>query len=137
MGARAVTLTALAFVDRGSLPLSVASRWTIALLLAAPALYTTYSVVRYFGFQRAAGADHFDPRFRQLPLVRDGIYRYVSNSMYAFAFLFFWIIALVAASRQALIVAAFSHAYIWVHFFCTERPDMRVIYGEQRQKSDR
>ena len=22
-----------------------------------------------------------------------------------------------------------SHAYIWVHYFCTERPDMRLIYG--------
>ena len=127
---RPLTLAALAYVDRGSLPFSAETRVVLSLLLAAPALYTAYSVLRYFGFRRAAGADHFDPRFRQLPLVRDGIFRYVTNSMYVFAFLFFWIIALVAASSQALIVAGFSHAYIWVHYFCTERPDMRVIYGK-------
>jgi len=27
------------------------------------------------------------------------------------------------------VVAAFSHIYIWVHFYVTERPDMRRIYG--------
>ncbi len=29
----------------------------------------------------------------------------------------------------ALISAAFQHAYIWVHYWCTELPDMRAIYG--------
>ena len=32
------------------------------------------------------------------------------------------------ASWAALVVAFFSHAYIWVHYLCTERPDMRLIY---------
>ena len=31
----------------------------------------------------------------------------------------------------ALVVAMFSHLYIWVHYICTERPDMRLIYGHE------
>ena len=38
-------------------------------------------------------------------------------------------IAVAAAAWAALVVAMFSHAYIWVHYFCTERPELRVIYG--------
>ena len=30
---------------------------------------------------------------------------------------------------HALVVAAFQHAYIWVHMLCTEGPDMRRMYG--------
>ena len=29
----------------------------------------------------------------------------------------------------ALLVAAFSHAYIWVHFFTVEKPDMAYIHA--------
>ena len=49
--------------------------------------------------------------------------------MYWFAFLTLWVIAVAGASWAGLVVAAFSHAYIWVHYFCTERPDMKLIYG--------
>ena len=49
--------------------------------------------------------------------------------MYTFAFFAFWAIALLAGSIAALAVALFQHAYIWVHWYCTEEPDMRVIYG--------
>ena len=59
--------------------------------------------------------------------MKKGICKYTSNSMYSFAFLTFWAIA--GASWAALVVAAFSHLYIWVHYFCTERPDMKLIYG--------
>jgi hypothetical protein len=49
--------------------------------------------------------------------------------MYAFLFLCFWSLALLAGSRAALASALFQHAYIWVHMYCTEGPDMRVLYG--------
>ena len=32
-------------------------------------------------------------------------------------------------AAAALIVAAFSHVYIWVHFFATEKPDMHHLYA--------
>lgn len=88
-----------------------------------------YSVKRYFGMIRAAGADHFEPRYRDMPLVSQGIFRFTSNGMYVYAFLLFWTIAVGFNSTAALTVAAFSHAYIWVHFYATEKPDMDFLYA--------
>ncbi|TWT87427.1 hypothetical protein Mal64_29660 [Pseudobythopirellula maris] len=128
-GGRFVTLLWLAWIDRGSLGLPSALAATAGVLLAMPGVYTMHSVARYFGFARAAGADHFDERYRTMPLVRRGVFRYTSNGMYAVAFLLFWAIALGFNSSAALVVAAFSHAYIWVHYYATERPDMAWLYG--------
>jgi len=30
---------------------------------------------------------------------------------------------------HALLLAGFNHLYIWVHYYCTEKPDMERIYG--------
>jgi hypothetical protein len=102
---------------------------TLTLLLALPGVYAMYSVQRYFGMARAAGADHFDDRFRNMPLVNEGIFRLTRNGMYWFAFLLFWAIAAGFNSNAALTVAAFSHVYIWVHYFATEKPDMAYLYS--------
>lgn len=126
---RPTTLILLAVADHDSFVLPVSTRILVCLFLSLPAGYTVYSVVRYFGLSRATGADHFDESTRQLPLVTQGIFRYSRNPMYTFGFFTFWIIAIAAASWSALVVAAFSHAYIWVHYLGTERPDMRLIYG--------
>ena len=32
-------------------------------------------------------------------------------------------------SLAALAAALFQHAYIWVHYYCTEAPDMDLIYS--------
>lgn len=127
--ARFVAFWALAWATRGTLAVAFPVQMIVTIALAAPAAYAMYSVVLYFGMARAAGADHFDERYRQMPLVRGGIFRYTSNGMYGFGFLFFWALAVGCASTAALIAAAFCHAYIWVHFYATERPDMHVLYG--------
>ncbi|MBW1863973.1 MAG: hypothetical protein JRJ02_16685 [Deltaproteobacteria bacterium] len=93
-----------------------------------------YSAKRYFGMVRAAGADHFDPRYRDMPFVKEGIFRFTSNGMYLYAFLLFWAIAIGFNSITALTVAAFSHAYIWVHFYATEKPDMDFLYSLSSEK---
>jgi len=126
---RFVALVALAWLDRGSLGLPAPMREIATLACALPAAYTAYSVARYFGLVRAAGADHFEPRYRQMPLVREGIFRFTRNGMYCYAFLAVWAIAFGFDSAAALVVAAFNHAYIWVHYFATEKPDMRFLYG--------
>jgi len=36
-------------------------------------------------------------------------------------------------SEAALVAALFNHLYIWVHFYFTELPDMKFIYGEGRE----
>ena len=33
-------------------------------------------------------------------------------------------------SKTALTVTLFNHVYIRFHYYCTERPDMKVIYGK-------
>ena len=50
--------------------------------------------------------------------------------MYGVAFLGPWGLALLLGSAGALIAAAFGHAYIWLHFYATEKPDMEFIYGK-------
>jgi protein-S-isoprenylcysteine O-methyltransferase Ste14 len=58
-----------------------------------------------------------------------GAFAWTSNAMYAIVFLGLWAIALYTGSWAALAAALFQHAYIWVHYYCTEEPDMELIYG--------
>ncbi len=132
---RPLSFLLLAISDHDTLAIGVPARVLMSVVLVVPALYTLYSVVRYFGITRAVGGDHFDPNYRDLPMVREGIFRFTSNAMYGVAFLLLWAVAIAFASRAALVVAMFSHAYIWVHYYCTERPDMRLIYGNRSQVS--
>jgi len=55
--------------------------------------------------------------------------------MYVYAFLLFWAIGLIFSSKAALVIALFSHIYIWVHYYSTERPDMEYIYGVSTKRS--
>ncbi|NQU50856.1 MAG: hypothetical protein HQ519_19560 [Planctomycetes bacterium] len=128
--ARLITALLLAWPDSGSLNLPTWLRVAGVLILSPAWIYTAYSVRKYFGFKRAAGADHFHLPIREMPLVRKGIFRFSGNAMYAFGFLLFWTIAIGFDSAGALVVAAFSHAYIWVHYHATEKPDLRFLYSE-------
>jgi hypothetical protein len=130
--ARLYTLTATAVANEGSLDVDQGLLNALALVLAIPALYTFYSVGRYFSYRRALGIDHFDASYRTKPFVREGIFRFTRNGMYTFGLMIVWLPGLIWASKAALLSAAFSHLYIWVHYFCTELPDMRRIYGAAR-----
>jgi len=127
---RFLTLIPLALANQGTV--EVGQRWlnALAIVITVPTVYLFYSVARYFGFRRALGIDHFDPSYRQKPFVRKGIFRFTRNGMYTVGFGAIWLPGLLCASQAALLSAAFSHLYIWVHYFCTELPDMRRIYGE-------
>jgi hypothetical protein len=127
--ARLLTVTALAFVSRDTLPVDPNILQLLAAVATVPVAYLAYSVARYFGVLRAYGADHFDASYRSRPLVREGIFRFTSNGMYTFGLMALYIPALWYASRPALVAAVFGHLYIWVHYFTTELPDMRRIYG--------
>jgi hypothetical protein len=134
-GGRFVSLFALAWMDRGSFLLQDTPRIVITVVLTVLGVYAMYSVMRFFGMARAAGADHFDPRYRSMPLVNEGIFRFTNNGMYLYAFFLFWAIAVGFNSSAALAVAAFSHAYIWVHFYATEKPDMNYLYSSENSES--
>lgn len=127
---RPLLLLALAVANQGTLPITQPTVLIIGLLLLIPSLYLGYSVKRYFSLKRALGIDHFDPAHGSAPMVKQGIFRWSPNAMYVFGFMGLWAVAIGLASTAALIMALFSHLYIWVHYFCTEKPDMEVIYGE-------
>jgi hypothetical protein len=128
---RPITILALGIADRGSLPIPL---WLNIPLITACTLiciYMAYSFGKFFGVKRALGLDHFQPdRYRNLPFVREGIFKWSSNAMYTYAFLGLWLIGLVLQSQAALLAALFNHLFIWAHYYFTELPDMRVIYGE-------
>ena len=125
---RPVLLLGLAISDRRSLGIPPITGWILASALLLPALYTFWSVGKYFGLVRALGGDHFRVQYRTVPLERRGAFRWSKNAMYVFGFLGLWSIALVADSRAALVLAAFEHAYVWAHYFATERVDMELMY---------
>ena len=129
--ARIVAMFVLGYANQDSVALAPLPLKVAAVAALAPALYLFYSVKRYFTFRRAFGADHFDPAFRTMPIVRGGIFRFTSNGMYVFGFLLLWVPGLWWASAGALAAALFNHLYIWVHYFATERPDMARIYPKR------
>ncbi len=118
-----------AISNRGTITIQDGIKWPLVVLFTILVIWLFYSVIRYFGFKRAAGADHFFAEYRKLPLVKEGIFKYTDNGMYIFGFLIFWLIAIFFESKAALLLAGFNHIYIWVHYYCTELPDMKRIYG--------
>jgi len=110
-------------ISANGLPLQILG-WALVI----PAAWALYSTLVYFTIPRALGGDHFRDEIAEMPLVDRGAFKYTSNAMYGVAFLGLWAIALITNSWNALVVALFQHAYIWVHMYCTEQPDMRWIY---------
>jgi hypothetical protein len=127
--ARPISILLLGISDYNRLAFSPALMYCAAVLLLIPGVYTMYSVVRYFGMDRAYGIDHFEPSYRTKPFVNQGMFKYTDNAMYKFGFFILWSIALFTLSKAALLAAAFNHLYIWVHFYFTELPDIKHIYG--------
>jgi hypothetical protein len=128
--ARPLTILPLAVSNADTIVLPIPFRVIASILLFIPLPYLLYSVLKYFGVERALGLDHFDPAARDLPMVTEGIFKYTGNAMYTLGFLGLWIPGILLASKAALLSAAFSHLYIWVHYYTVEKPDMVVIYGD-------
>lgn len=128
---RPLTILALGIADRGSQPIPPWLNFPLITIGTLICIYMAYSFVKFFGPKRALGMDHFKPElYRNLPFVREGIFKWSSNAMYTYAFLALWLIGLVFESRAALLGALFNHLFIWAHYYFTELPDMRFIYGE-------
>jgi len=126
---RPLSIIILAFSNSGTFEINALFRYLGSFVLLVPAIYLGYSIRRYFGIDKAFGKDHFCPEeAKEWPLVKQGIFKYSSNSMYVFGFLALWVPGLLLQSKAALAVALFSHIYIWVHYYFTEKPDMDTIY---------
>ena len=127
----------LCFVDYGSLYKPGWLAWILGLILFIPGVYTMYSVKKYFGFLRAAGADHFDPKYRNLPFENRGIFKWTPNAMYVFAIGIPFSFAVATGSQSMFVVAIYTYISIWLHYFCTEKPDIAIIYNNWRSKEIR
>ncbi|MBT8223464.1 MAG: phosphatidylethanolamine N-methyltransferase family protein [Eudoraea sp.] len=127
---RPVTIVLLAISNAFTFTMNSILSYGLSILLLLPGLYLMYSVRKYFGFDRAFGIDHFYPgKYRDVPMVKQGIFRFSSNAMYVFGFFLLWVPGILGQSKAVLLVAAFNHLYIWVHYYFTEQPDMEIIYG--------
>ncbi|MDA3813690.1 MAG: methyltransferase [Candidatus Cloacimonetes bacterium] len=123
-------LIALGISSRNSISFDPVISYSLAILFSMIVMYLFYSVLKYFGFKRAYGIDHFDRSFGDKPFVKQGIFRFSNNAMYKFGLLILWIPGLLLFSKPALIAALFQYIYIWVHYYCTELPDIKHIYGK-------
>ncbi len=130
LAARPLLLLIAGLADMGSLGGDRNLQLIAGALLMVPAVWGMHSVFVHFTINRALGGDHFFDKYLNMPMVDKGIFKYSSNAMYSFIFLGLWGIALLTGSWNALVLALFNHAYIWVHMYCTEAPDMDVIYGD-------
>jgi len=118
----------LCFVDYGSLYKPGIFAWIISIILFIPGVYTMYSVKKYFGFLRAAGADHFDLKYRDMPFEKRGIFKWSPNAMYVFAIGIPFSFAVATGSQSMFIVAIYTYISIWLHYFFTEKEDFKIIY---------
>ena len=119
----------LCFADYGSWFTPGWMAWIVAILFFVPFVYTIYSIKKYFGFLRATGKDHFDPSYKNIPFEKRGIFKWSSNAMYTFALAVFFGFAISAGSKAMFVFAAYSYIGTWLHYFCTEKEDFKVIYG--------
>ena len=126
---RLVTIVLLAVSSAKTINITPAFSYVLSGILIIPVIYLFYSVAKYFGMDRAFGLDHFNPEeVKKESFVNKGIFKYTSNGMYLFGFLILWIPGLLLQSKAALIIALFNHIYIWVHYYFTEQPDIKIIY---------
>lgn len=128
--ARPLTVILTGWADTVPIGLPRPMEWGLGALLLALAAVTMHSVFKHFTIRRAVGGDHFRDEIAEMPMVREGMFRFTDNAMYGIVFGGLWGIALLFDSWNALVLALFQHAYIWVHMYCTEKPDMRWIYGD-------
>lgn len=126
---RLITIVLLAVSSAQTMSMNPLLSYVLSVLLFIPAIYLAYSVARYFGMDRAFGIDHFKPlEAKKQAFVKEGIFKYTSNGMYIYGLLILWIPALLLQSEAALLLALFNHIYIWVHYYFTELPDIKIIY---------
>lgn len=130
LGARPLLLILVGISDYGSLGGDRTLQLVAGALLVLTIPWGMHSVLKYFTINRALGGDHFYDEYLNMPKVDQGAFKYSPNAMYTFIFSGLWGIALLLGSWNALVLALFYHAYIWVHMYCTEDPDMQILYNQ-------
>jgi hypothetical protein len=128
---RPITILLLAISNTKTININNSFSFVLSGILIIPVIYLFYSLRKYFGIDRAFGIDHFNPeKFKNAPMVNQGIFKYTSNGMYVYGFLILWIPGILMQSKAAILMALFNHIYIWVHYYFTEKPDLKMIYKD-------
>lgn len=126
---RFIPIIPISLLTRNTLKLNYYMKTIIIIGTTPFILWTAFSVIFYFGINRTFGADHFFVEYRSKNLEKRGIYKYIKNSMYAILILIVYHPGLFYGSAFGLIFALFQHLMVWTHYFCTEKPDLKMIYG--------
>lgn len=126
---RLIVIIFLSLSSKNTLSIDPAIPYGLVILITPVVIYLFYSVKKFFTIERAYGIDHFDENYNE-PYVKQGIFKYTDNGMYVFGLMVLYLPGLLLFSKAAILVALFNHAYIWVHYYFTERPDMIEIYGK-------
>ena len=126
---RLIVIIILAYSNANTLSVEPYLAYILAAVMTPLVLYLFYSVKKYFTVERAFGIDHFDKSY-DVPYVKGGIFKYTNNGMYIVGLLILFIPGLLLLSKAALVAGLFNYLYIWVHYFCVEKPDMMEIYGQ-------
>ena len=130
---RLIFIIFLAISNKNTLGTNPIIVYSIVALIIPLIVFLFYSVKRYFTVDRAYGIDHFDKSY-SVPYVKKGIFKYTNNGMYVFGLLILYLPGLLLFSKAAIIVAIFNHIFIWAHYYFTELPDMKEIYGKTPSK---
>jgi len=125
---RPLTLIMIGWADATALTEYRTLEIILGLAILAPAIWAMHSTLVHFTLPRALGGDHFRDEYLAMPMVDKGVFKYTKNGMYGVVFFGLTAIALLFGSWNALVVALFQHAYIWVHMYCTESPDLKRMF---------
>jgi len=108
----------------------------ILITVTTPLIFwAAFSVIQFFGINRAFGGDHFLQKYRDMPLEKRGTFKYIPNSMYVIILLLLYHPGLFYESFAGLLAALLHHTFVWAHYFCTERPDIKIIYGDRKDET--
>ena len=66
-------------------------------------------------------------------LERINLFKWTPNAMYVFAIGIPFAFATATGSQSMFIVAIYTYISIWLHYFCTEKEDFKIIYGNNAQ----
>lgn len=130
---RFIATIILAYYDQNSIQISTILWWFLIIIISILSGYTFYSVAKYFGMKRATGADHFFEEYKNVPFVKEGMFRFSNNSMYTYGTLIICLPGIIGESYFAIALGVFNYVYAWIHYFCLEKPDIKRIYGESPQ----
>jgi len=64
-----------------------------------------------------------------MPFEKRGIFKWSSNAMYTYGLAIPFGFAIATGSQSMFIIAVYTYISIWLHYFCTEKEDFKVIYG--------